>query len=192
MTERPTTLPAPRPRRVPLGLIPRGQRPLRRNRCSTPVPRPWRTSRRSARPTRGAASPSRRRFYEWHKTPCSRQPYFFRRADGARSVPGSTSSGATRPSPTANTPGSVRARSSPRPPAKTWPHPRRMPAILESDAFDAWLDPDAERRFSTPAPPAAGGTLARVAVIGAWATSQRRSQAHRRGSSGPRGAATLF
>jgi len=40
-----------------------------------------------------------------------------------------------------------------------------MPAILESDAFDAWLDPDAERPvLDGLLLPAAGATLARVAV----------------------------
>jgi len=162
--------------------------------CSTPVPRPWRTSRRSARPT------ARRRlaipvdgFYEWHKTPGgSRQPYFFRRADGAPVVFA----------------GLYEFWRDPTIPDGAHPWVRsctiittaagedmaaihdRMPAILESDVFDAWLDPDAERPvLDGLLLPAAGGTLARRGGgSGRGQRRQRRPRAHRRGSSGPRGA----
>jgi putative SOS response-associated peptidase YedK len=107
-------------------------------------------------------------FYEWHKTPGgSRQPYFFRRADGAPVVFA----------------GLYEFWRDPTFPDGEHPWVRsctiittaagedmaaihdRMPAILESDAFDAWLDPDAERPvLDGLLLPAAGGTLARVAV----------------------------
>jgi len=156
------------------GLIPRGPTtPPSGTGCSTPVPRPWRTSRRSARPTARAASPSRRRLLRVAQDPGgSRQPTSSGAPTAPRSCsPGSTSSGATRPSRRAH-PGSVRAPSSPRPPARTWPPSTTHAAILESDAFDAWLDPDAERPvLDGLLLPAAGARWHAWRWIGAWATS---------------------
>jgi len=153
-----------------------GQRPLRRNRlfnarAETLADKP---SFRSAYGARRLAIPVDG-FYEWHKTPGgSRQPYFFRRADGAPVVFA----------------GLYEFWRDPTIPDGEHPWVRsctiittaagedmaaihdRMPAILESDAFDAWLDPDAER-------PVLDGLLLPLRAarwhawrwIGAWATS---------------------
>jgi len=186
--------PAPRPRRVPLGADPPwANDPSVGTGCSTPVPRPWRQAVVPLGLRRAPPRHPRRRLLRVAQDPGgSRQPYFFRRADGAPVVFAGLYEFWRDPTiPDGAHPWvrfvhhhhHGRRRGHGRHPR---PHAGRSSSPMSSTPGST---PTPNVRFSTAcSSPLRAARWHAWRWIGAWATSPTTARAHRRGSSGPRGA----